>query len=855
MRMRNRLVCLLLVLALVLGLGFPAAAADSLGAVSAKDMESAVKVITDAVSRMKDTFPDDEAASVTDIFNSFMTAVRTGGSLLSAVNGSVNFLKLIGVIEDGNAKALANITAQLQAIDETLTGMDKKLTDISTRMSELKASSEFNARTAQAIALRGSWNDFRYYYEENGMDALMTKYDSMRLNAMKSWCQNPDSRGADSRITLLYTLGEKGYELSYSPADGVPADFPADGRYLILSGDFLPDAVSWNVNTYQDSIRETVAEKITKAVETGDFAAFESKNFPEFTGEAELSDKFIDSVAKDAVSTLVSHVAAAKINEDAEFPLQVRRQYLNYCSHLLAPDEGIDAVLKTYYLTHAFEFQISDDVTAFLDDMGVKAGAYGAFAMHILGMSDFSTDTEKTDVANAFCRSLNGIGDAGANALTGYGSYCYLTHSKLYFAEVHFSNHGTMDTREDQAVTTYNSCSAEATKIEFFGRWFDGPEPTSAELIGDDNALLLLYTLQSGGVTMDYNFLRQNLCDWNLRDYDTIVTSFRSETALPLDSTEPLRAKNVLGDYFAGNSTYNLKKLPSDAESKYLCNRKMIAGSLLDPASGKLESDRVLSGFAIYGESHALWFDDEAAFLGANIGQKSFTQSLTRTQQANQYRFRYEYDQSVSYNCLVRRSIPAKLTDSGRYDPLAGYQALSEQLRNGFEDVDETDWFYDAVSWALANNVTEGTDETHFSPARPVTRAEVVTFLWRAAGKPASDAPLPFADVNSTAYYADAVCWAAAEGITKGTGKTTFSPDAPVSREQLVTFLYRYAGQAANYPPFAFEDGQEISSWAQDAVLWAVASGIVQGVGGNRFAPKATATRAQIVTTLYRLEQ
>lgn len=169
-----------------------------------------------------------------------------------------------------------------------------------------------------------------------------------------------------------------------------------------------------------------------------------------------------------------------------------------------------------------------------------------------------------------------------------------------------------------------------------------------------------------------------------------------------------------------------------------------------------------------------------------------------------------------------------------------------------FVDVTEGDFFYNAVKWAVENGITSGTDATHFSPNMGTTRAQVVTFLWRAAGSPAVAANGSFSDVVSGSYYEQAVAWAVANGITKGTGETTFSPDAVCTRAQIVTFLYRYnKADTLNIKHNPFTDVTE-EDYFYNAVLWAVEREITQGTSATTFSPNEDCTRAQIVTFLYR---
>lgn len=168
-----------------------------------------------------------------------------------------------------------------------------------------------------------------------------------------------------------------------------------------------------------------------------------------------------------------------------------------------------------------------------------------------------------------------------------------------------------------------------------------------------------------------------------------------------------------------------------------------------------------------------------------------------------------------------------------------------------FTDVDAEDYFYDAVAWAVARNVTFGTSDTTFSPDNACTRAQAVTFLWRAAGSPQPQVITnPFADVQESDYFYNAVLWAVENNITAGTSAGTFSPDTVCTRSQVVTFLYRYDGTAATEIT-EFIDVNE-TAYYYDAVQWAAQSGVTSGTGTNTFSPEANCTRAQIVTFLYR---
>lgn len=180
------------------------------------------------------------------------------------------------------------------------------------------------------------------------------------------------------------------------------------------------------------------------------------------------------------------------------------------------------------------------------------------------------------------------------------------------------------------------------------------------------------------------------------------------------------------------------------------------------------------------------------------------------------------------------------------------------RFSNPFYDVNGTDWFYSAVMWAYYNTpqVTNGKDESHFAPKASCTRAQVVTFLWRAAGRPEpSGSVKQFSDVpktNSYAYCYDAILWAVENGITKGTDATHFSPNATVTRAQFVTFLWRYAGEPAPKNMSCGFNDVDANAFYYKAVLWAVENGVTTGKTATQFAPGATCTRCEVAAFMFR---
>lgn len=188
---------------------------------------------------------------------------------------------------------------------------------------------------------------------------------------------------------------------------------------------------------------------------------------------------------------------------------------------------------------------------------------------------------------------------------------------------------------------------------------------------------------------------------------------------------------------------------------------------------------------------------------------------------------------------------------SGKVEVAAEF--VKEVEVSPFADVATDAYYYDAVKWAVNKGITNGVSETLFGPDQACTRAQIVTFLWRAAGSPEPKSGSSFADVAADAYYAKAVAWAVENGITKGTSETTFHPDETCTRAQGVTFLYRALGKLAAAQA-GFTDVAADSYYA-DAVNWAAENGVTNGISETLFGPDGSCTRAQIVTFLYRAYQ
>ena len=208
----------------------------------------------------------------------------------------------------------------------------------------------------------------------------------------------------------------------------------------------------------------------------------------------------------------------------------------------------------------------------------------------------------------------------------------------------------------------------------------------------------------------------------------------------------------------------------------------------------------------------------------------------------------------TTYTCACGDSYIADETPALGHDwEGTGCNRCDATRVNPFVDVPENSYYYDSVMWAVENGVTAGLDETHFGPAANCGRAQVVTFLWRAAGAPEPEnAVNPFEDVTESDYFYKAVLWAVENGITAGVDATHFGPTLPCTRAQVVTFLWRAVGAPDATAASTFTDVTDSGAYYYDAVLWAVENGVTAGMGDGTFGVTTICNRAQVVTFLYR---
>ena len=606
------------------------------------------------------------------------------------VNSAITFLKLIGVMKDATAEALAHIQIQLENITERLSIMDAKLDTIINTMSEIKSRQDFIDRTTSARDYRKYFQDFKRDYCTNGLNPLITQFESMQTDAMKAWynAETSDARKGDidnSYITLIYDVkaGDV-YSLRYTTENGIPDN--SVGKYIQLPEEYLPtknDVKAWNVDTYRDEIKNFITDSYHNSPEL----------IVEKRGYSYITDTMLDEIAEDAINLIIYRTAAEKINESSLFANTVLDAFGNYSYNLLRLESGFDAIIKALYYTHSFEYEISDTINELFAELVFETTYYGSFVKDVIAMSNDITQAKKTAFDESYCNALIKLDNTKQSALTGKPNYCYLTNTLLYYGGITMSANASIHTYADGPNDGYTSYAANGFTVNIFrydetGKTVNGCGRN--QLIGNDAASLISMTLRSNGIVANHDYLTKTLYGKSTAaNCGATIVSLDTETNLPFDSSFGLKVQKVIGDYFSNGSTISLRNMPANTSSEYVHWHRMIQGSLFNFESGALASNSTVAAIALYGEHHWYWSDDESAFMSgtsSNVIERNYNQVCTKNYGKRQ--FENYYSMSTDYNCVLQEAIVPQLSSTpGQVNSLYSYREENNYVEPAAPDI------------------------------------------------------------------------------------------------------------------------------------------------------------------------
>ena len=576
--------------------------------------------------------------------------------------------------------------------------MDAKLDDIIKAMDELKAETEFISRTDRARDYRQYFKNFNENQCTDSLDKLITEMEAMRINALKDWynaASADDRKGAidNSALTLLFDEGGSGeYTLRFTTENGLPANY--DGRYVVLTGDFLPTAgelPQWHIDNYREAVENYIAGKIEE-----NFASLEFNAYDALTAE---NEEAVKAVATEAVNLLIYRVTAKEINKDARFALSVLDAFDNYKNALLADENGFDAIVRSLYYSHAFEYQISDLIKEIYNEYTVKSTYYGTFVQDVITMSNDVSKDRRDKFEDGYFGAIIDLNNKKDGALTGEPTYCYLTNTIITYGAVRFSTSAMVKTYKDGPNYGYTSFEANSFNYSVYNspdgsttRYYD-----RTQLIGNASATLLSMTLMANGVRATHEYFSDNILA-GVQNHKAIAVSFDPESTLATDSPLALRNTRVIGVYFTA-AAYSLNALPAGTEKEYIRHNKNVRGALFDFETGTLKVNTPLAALAVFAEDHWYWSNDEVALLGGPYDARSYASNYETvcTKNYGKNRFEHYYTLNLWYNCLIRVPLKQSLMMSpgclnsfkAENEELMGEEHLSElnQVADGEQEV------------------------------------------------------------------------------------------------------------------------------------------------------------------------
>lgn len=616
------------------------------------------------------------AVTVSSVFKNIFLDI---GYVKTAISLVTSFLQLTGVIKDPTAEAFAKIQAQLTDINERLKSMDGKLDDIIKNMSALAAKTDFNHRDESARDYRRYFSDFKRDYGEKGLNALITEFEALQIDAIHKWynATTPEARVNEitdnSEVYLLYGKANPEDEeetLIYTLENGVPEDF--DGTWIKIGRELLPlksDLKTWNVDTYRDELFNYIHAKIDEYYGTM------LTDIPDGTSR----EVFINRISEDALNLLIYRTTAEEVNKSASFAKNVKKAFEDYKYNLLRPECGFDAAIKSLYFTHAFEYEIKDSIKELCAELTFETAYYGSFVRDILAMSNDIKQTEREEFDASMCDAIIKLDDIKNSALTGKDTYCYLTNTVLYYGNMTMGASAQVKTARDGPDDIYKSFTASSFSVNIYK--YDGKLYTRNQLIGNDAASLISLTLRSNGINADHAYFNEHLSNKNATNQGGIIVALDAEKDLPLDASTPLLVHRIIGDYFDHGGVVTLSNFSSKLDKSYLGWHRMIQGSLYNFASGTLSANTVVAAFGVYGESHWYWSDDESAFLtatGSTIGavDRSYQQVCTKDYGKRQYDNNYAV--TFKYNCIIQEALVPQLQGAeDETNPLYSFRTLT----------------------------------------------------------------------------------------------------------------------------------------------------------------------------------
>lgn len=590
-------------------------AAETSLTVQAVTPEKASEAVSKFADALTNIFADTSTLSEVSTF-----LTRFGG-VTAAASGVIGVLQMSGIIKDPTKEALGQILDAVHDIQDQLKQIDAKLDNINQQLVSIAVRQEEKDRNGKATTMLKYWRDFNTQYCEP-LDKRMDEYDAKIAVGIQSWWGQESHDG----VNLLYTkLDDSSYTLTYKNA-GYTADLaelPATAdngekvdatRSLAVPSGCLPDtkSIAFNINTYNEQFVQKMAESFDNAADNRQLIAGD-EFYSDWNGASESEQKQMASkYANDVLNTQIYRIACQVMSDsqNQEWVADVTSEYRNFCNNVLAKDSGVNAMLNAMYLTHGFEGEIKTDIQDFCDQMAVKAGVYGQFALTCVGQDDLQSLAKRQNVQTLFADTVISLYDKKKKALTGYDNYCYITGTKI--------EHGVIEAKAETTIK-YRSGGTDAYTGYSSKDW----TITVPSILDNVYSQVLYdqYRALNQGKTSFSSYLKAYGAFPTENWSGNIMTRYGGAQTFSLSEGIRMKATSVYAgeSYFKSGSYYNIDVgTGGNVEWKYYHIHDKVLYDAFNLGTGTLAVDRVAAARAMYGESHWNWTTDEAWFFSTD---------------------------------------------------------------------------------------------------------------------------------------------------------------------------------------------------------------------------------------------
>ena len=621
----TRLICVLLLVATVFS-GIPITTHPAY-AVTPQEINDAADKFAGAIGK----FVTNDASNNIEKIANFCS--RLGG-LTDVASGVIGILQMIGIVKDPTMEAIGHVLDAVKDVQTSLTSINNKLNQIAQDLINIQVDQKEIDRNTKATMMSTNWNNFNTNYTEK-LQAYVNEYQAKINAGIQQWWEQNVHDGIYVLMTKAYTeeaaltYSRQHYRAGFPSASDIVNDIiNAAWSIGVPSARMaVTHSTPFNVNTYREDFKRIMVTALGGAIQAGELAA-NCGDSVKSAYSSSSAQAMLESYAENILNTVIYKISCEVMTANNDWVSQVVTLYTQYCDNILQQNSGINAFLNYIYQTHAFEGEVKDQITDFLDAMIAQVGFFGQFALTCAGQDSLQTTATKEQIRNNFVNTVLSINNKKSTALIGKDNYCYITGTIL-----------SADTTSIGAVYYMHADGREYTGCD------DRSWSISIPSIADSVYVPIIYK-QYTKLPQGTNSFGEYLNKFGVQPDSadkTYLTQYRGTEDFALSEGIYMVAANCIdgSDYFSSGSWYHIDVgTGSKVDQDCYPGHTKVVGDWFDSSNGGQSLNAVIAARAAYGESHGYWTTDESWVFAS----EGFSMSVGAG---------YHDDKYVSYNRTV----------------------------------------------------------------------------------------------------------------------------------------------------------------------------------------------------------